>query len=57
LKFRVIDFISQHDESSDQQSPADCHFGFGMAASNQDPLVNSSQFLIPAHGYLSGFDQ
>ena len=28
-----------------------------MAATNQDPLVNSSQFLISAHCYLTCFDQ
>src|SRR5437899_8957905 len=44
LKLRVIDFISQHDEGSDQQPPADGHFRFGVAAANQDSLVNSSQF-------------
>src|SRR5438128_2854163 len=57
LKLSIIDFISQHDESSDQQPPADCHLSLGMAAADQHPLVNSSQFLIPAHCYLSGFDQ
>jgi hypothetical protein len=57
LKLRVIDFISQHDESSHQQSPVDLYLRIGMVATNEHPFVNSRQLLILADRYLARFNQ
>jgi len=56
-KFRVIDFISEHDEAADQQLSCHRDDGFRFAASHKQPFVKSSQFIVRSHGDLRCFTE
>src|SRR5215470_1022383 len=53
LKLGIINFISQHDESPNEQPAADCYFSFGVTPAQPHPFVNSSQVWIFTDRYLT----
>src|SRR4030095_14915831 len=57
LKLGIINFITQHDESSDSQTPPDGHLGFGVTSAQGQALVAARQVGILAHRYLISFHQ
>ena len=56
-KLCVIDLISQHDESPDQQPPSDGYFGGGVTTTHRYSSVDNSQLPIMPRGHLAGFYQ
>ena len=56
-KLCIIDFISQHDESSYQQPARDRYFGRRMTSPQRDAPIDLAQLRIPPRGYLARFHQ
>jgi hypothetical protein len=56
-KLCIIDFISQHDESPDQQPARDRYFRRRMTSTQGDSPIDLAQLRIPPRRYLTRFHQ